>query len=71
MRKQLIANIMQCETAYEIMDVWEEVTSHLKTDRIDMNDFITIQKIKYDKLKNIEADEMQLTGLPHLEHFEE
>lgn len=59
MRKQLIAKIMQCNTAYQIGEVWEEVTSCLKSDEIDIDDFIAIKYIKYDKLKKIEASDMQ------------
>lgn len=60
MRKQLIAKIMQCDTAYQIREVWEEVTGYLKSDQIDMDDFIAIQAMKFDRLHKIEASDLQI-----------
>ena len=59
MKKQLIAKIMQCETVYQIREVWEEVTSNLKSDNIDIDDFIAIKYAKYDRLNTIEASDVQ------------
>lgn len=67
MRQQLIDKIMRCDTAYQIRDVWEEVTSLLKSDEIDFNDFVTLQSMKYEKLNLIEASDSHLAQSQQLE----
>lgn len=70
MRKQLISKIMRCDTAYQIREVWEEVTSYLKSDEIDMDDFIAIQSLKYDRLNKIEASDLELARSQYLDQLE-
>ena len=67
MKKQLIDKIMLCDTAYQIREVWEEVTSSLKSDEINFNDFVTLQGIKYERLNFIEASDLHKARSEQLE----
>ncbi|NGP75989.1 hypothetical protein G3570_05070 [Balneolaceae bacterium YR4-1] len=70
MRKQLIAKIKQCDTTYQIREVWEEVTNCLKSDQIDMDDFVAIRSMKYDRLNTIEASNFELAQSQNLKQLE-
>lgn len=70
MRKQFIAKIRQCDTTYQIREIWEEVTNCLKSDQIDMEDFVALQSLKHDQLSTIEASNFKLARSHYLKQLE-